>query len=183
MSTPSDSVTPIGDDDRIMLDKMIKANDAENNTAKIRKLRHSRPLEEDLVNMLNLRKKHYDLKRKNPAMYRNICEKRCQFMFKNYTNIFNKLFKEEIDEQMLYKLIGMLRHIENGRVDQHEASVQVGSILKDIYVDSALRHHEKREKQEKKREHAQNRKTPAKPKKANPNANMSYSQFKMSQMD
>ena len=36
-------------------------------------------------------------------------------------------------------LLEILRKIENSEVDQHEGSVMVGKILKEIYVDSALK--------------------------------------------
>ena len=37
--------------------------------------------------------------------------------------------------------------IENGELDQHEGSVFVGTILKEIYVDSALKKADKLDKQ------------------------------------
>ena len=36
-------------------------------------------------------------------------------------------------------LLDVLKHIEDGKVDQHEGSVAVGKILKELYVDSALK--------------------------------------------
>jgi hypothetical protein len=36
-------------------------------------------------------------------------------------------------------LLDVLKHIEEGKVDQHEGSVMVGKILKELYVDSALK--------------------------------------------
>ena len=35
--------------------------------------------------------------------------------------------------------LDVLRQIEDGKVDQHEGSVLVGKILKELYVDSALK--------------------------------------------
>ena len=40
---------------------------------------------------------------------------------------------------MLNNFISCLKEIEDGKVDQNEASVKVGTILKEIYIDSALR--------------------------------------------
>ena len=39
-----------------------------------------------------------------------------------------------------------MREIEDGKLDQHEASFKVGTILKEMYVDSALKKIEKIEK-------------------------------------
>jgi hypothetical protein len=36
-------------------------------------------------------------------------------------------------------MIQILRDIEDGKLDQHEGSFEVGKILKSIYVDSALK--------------------------------------------
>ena len=40
---------------------------------------------------------------------------------------------------MLNNFIECLKEIEDGLVDQNEASVKVGTILKEMYIDSALR--------------------------------------------
>ena len=41
--------------------------------------------------------------------------------------------------------------IEEGKLDQHEASVKVGQALKELYVDSAMQQQKKREELEAKR--------------------------------
>jgi cell division protein YceG involved in septum cleavage len=53
--------------------------------------------------------------------------------------LFNKLKTGEIDLKLLFKMIQILREIEDGKLDQHEGSFEVGKILKSIYVDSALK--------------------------------------------
>ena len=48
----------------------------------------------------------------------------------------------------------VLKAIEDGKYDQHEGSVKVGEILKQLYIDSALKggnQNEKKEKKERKR--------------------------------
>jgi hypothetical protein len=72
---------------------------------------------------------------------------RCTFLFNNYTDIFNKVKKDEIDLAILGRLLGVLKMIEDGKVGQHEASVEVGNLLKQIYIDSALKKSEKLDKQ------------------------------------
>ena len=49
-----------------------------------------------------------------------------------------------IDE--LDKFISVLEEIETGSIDQHEGSVKVGTILKEIYIDSALKESENLDK-------------------------------------
>ena len=67
----------------------------------------------------------------------------CNFLFTYYTDLFNKIKKNEIDLTILNKFLNVLQMIENGEVDQHEGSFMVGTLLKEIYVDSALRKAEK----------------------------------------
>ena len=51
--------------------------------------------------------------------------------------------KDEINVNILYKFIDKLREIEDGVTDQHTASVDIGKILKELYIDSALRREKK----------------------------------------
>lgn len=60
-------------------------------------------------------------------------------MFTYYTDIYNKLRKDELDINILNKLLDVLKQIEDGELDQHEGSFIVGTILKQLYVDSALK--------------------------------------------
>ena len=60
-----------------------------------------------------------------------------------YTDIYNKIRKDEIDVTILYKFLDVLKKIELGELDQHEAAFQVGTLLKKLYVDSALKKAEK----------------------------------------
>jgi hypothetical protein len=55
------------------------------------------------------------------------------------TDIFNKVVKGEIDLTIMTKMLTVLKLIEDGNVDQHEGSVMVGKILKELYIDSAIK--------------------------------------------
>jgi len=61
----------------------------------------------------------------------------CSFLFYNYMELYNILFKE-VDTTIVYKLLDVLSGIEQGTYDQHEGSVVVGTLLKEIYIDSRL---------------------------------------------
>ena len=133
--------------DRIQLEKMIQANDAEDNTAQIRELKHSALIHQDVGTMLNLKRDYARLAKTNPEQFDMMCVNRCSFLFNNYTDIFNKVKKDEINLDILGRLLGVLKMIEDGKVGQHEASVEVGKLLKQIYIDSALKKSEKLDKQ------------------------------------
>jgi len=116
-----------------MLQKMIKVNDVENQTDLIRSLKHSHKLQTDINELLRL-------KRENNL---ENAEMTCCFLFTHYTDIFNKVKKDEIDLKILNHFLNVLRNIEDGEIDQHEGSYLIGSLLKSLYVDSALKKAEK----------------------------------------
>ena len=61
------------------------------------------------------------------------------------------MLKKEIEVSLLFKFIDILEKIEKGILNQHEASFQVGTILKKIYIDSTLKRNEKLDKNDKKK--------------------------------
>lgn len=123
---------------RLNLQEMIKASDAEDNTAKIRELKHSKLIKNDVERLVNLKKKYARMATLEPKKYEKIIISHCNFLFTNYTNIFNRLMKNELNVNILYKFVSVLRDIEEEKLDQHEASVAVGQVLKELYIDSAL---------------------------------------------
>jgi hypothetical protein len=71
--------------------------------------------------------------------YNHLCQTSAPFLYNNYTDIFNKVLKDELNMELMVKLVFILKQIEEGIVDQYDASVKVGTILKEMYVDSAMR--------------------------------------------
>jgi len=65
--------------------------------------------------------------------------KECSFIHQYYTDIFNKIKKDEIDIIILFKFLDILSKIEEGEIDQHTGSYYVGKFLKELYIDSALK--------------------------------------------
>ena len=136
------------DKERVKLDQMLKDNNVENMTGKIRELKHSSKILEDVKAMIEIKKKYARLAKSNPKQFESIVIKRCNFLFTKYTNIFNRLYKDQLNLEILMKLINVLKNIEEGDVDQHEGSVVVGKILKEMYIDSALKQEEQRNKRD-----------------------------------
>jgi hypothetical protein len=125
--------------ERLQLDKLIRANDVADNTNNIRELKHSKPLTDDIMTLLKIKKEYQRLSKSNPVQFDNICVSRCPFLFNNYTDIFNKVKKDEIDLNVLFQLLYILKQIEDGKLDQHNGSYEVGKLLKSIYIDSAIK--------------------------------------------
>ena len=119
---------------------MIDEMGSDNNTENIRKLKHSVLIRDDIRQMENLKTKNADMRTSDPAEFAALCQKACAFLFENYSDIFRRVLKDEIDLEIMTKLLMVLKMIEDGKVDQHEGSVIVGKILKELYLDSAVKH-------------------------------------------
>jgi len=128
---------------KLQLQNMIKANNVEDQTELIRKLRHSAILRKNIQDMVAIETANHG----DDAKIYELCVQECSFLFTYYTDIFNKIRKNEIDISLLHTFLDVLEKIEDGKLDQHEASFTVGTILKKIYIDSALKKAEKINKQ------------------------------------
>lgn len=125
------------DNQRLHLSRMIKENNVLDQTPLIRQLKHSQIMRDNVNTLLDL-KVEYEGDELNMK-----AAEQCSFLFTYYTDIYNKIKKDEINLEILFQLIDKLKDIEEEKVDQHEASFEVGTILKKIYVDSALKRAEK----------------------------------------
>lgn len=120
---------------RIQLQEMIDANHTINHTAEIRELKHSKLIRDDVVKIQNMKRK---LKTTHYKTLDHALQKDCFFLFQHYTLIYNKLLKNDLDIKILYTFLDVLETIENGTRDQHEASYEIGFLLKKLYVDKKL---------------------------------------------
>lgn len=141
----------MNDEERLNLQQMIKANDVEDKTGLIREKKHSDIIKQQVKDLLFLKTKYQRLAKSNPNEFEKMCLSKCGFLFKNYMDIYNKIYKDEIDLTILDKFLTVLKTIEEGSVDQHEASFTVGKLLKELYIDSALKKSEKLDAIEKKK--------------------------------
>jgi hypothetical protein len=129
--------------ERLQLNKMIKINNVEDQTEQIRKLKHSSILEKEIKELLILK----ELYRENTEKLLNESISKCNFLYTNYTDIYNRVKKDEINIDLLFHFIRVLAQIEEGLIDQHDGSYMIGKLLKEIYVDSALKKSEKIDKE------------------------------------
>lgn len=125
--------------ERLNLKKLIDEMECENNTENIRSLKHSVLIRDDVRKMEHLKQANVNLRESDSDKFREICATSCPFLFNNYTDIFNKVLKDELDLTIMTKLLTVLKLIEDGNVDQHEGSVMFGKILKELYLDSAVK--------------------------------------------
>jgi len=150
---------------RLKLNQMLSENDVLDQTPLIRQLKHSQILREEINTLIMLKAKFIDMNIDELHLEAMV---ECNFLFTYYTEIYNKVKKDEIDLKLLYNFIDILQQVEDGKLDQHEASFEVGSILKKIYVDSAL----------KKAEKINDETGESEPEYKRPQVNMSWKEFK-----
>ena len=138
--------------EKLDLKRLLSSNECDDNTEYIRKFKHSIKMKNDLNHFTALKQSFCDklpiyLSKYNPdelkCVQENfiiIAKQECSFLNTVYPDIFIKILKDELDIPLFQRLLDVLKQIEDNVTDQHEASVTVGKILKEIYIDSALRH-------------------------------------------
>jgi len=166
---------------RIQLQQLIEANGTEDHTEVIRRVKHSSQIYVDVTTMMKLKHDYSRLAKSNPKQFDALCVSRCAFLFTYYTDLYNKLKAGEIDLNLLFKMIQILRQIEDGKLDQHEGSFEVGKILKSIYVDSALKRAENLEVEKETKNKRAATKAAKTSRPAIPEKKMTWAEFKASQ--
>lgn len=73
----------MNDEERLKLDQMLKDNNVENMTDKIRELRHSKKILEDVQSMIEIKRKYARLAKTNPKQFETMIVKRCNFYLQN----------------------------------------------------------------------------------------------------
>ena len=125
------------------LDKMLEEEDVPQTTDKIRKTKHSQFIKKDIDTYFKLRAKY---KRLSSKQFSAIMASKCDFIFNNYHNLFKKLVSNKLDQDILHKFLAALKLIEDGKLNQHEASYKIGLLLKKIFVDQVIKHEDKKSK-------------------------------------
>ena len=74
------------------------------------------------------------------------CQEVASFLYTYYTDLFHKVVQGDVDLALFRRFIDVLQRIETGELSQHDASVHVGQVLKELYVDSAVRRGERLDK-------------------------------------
>lgn len=120
--------------ERILLQDLISQNDTTEQTDLIRQLQHSYVIRSQVKRIIELKETF-----KDESKLHEEASFHCDFLYRYYTDIYNKVRKDEIDLDILFKMLDALTEIEESKLDQHEASYKVGQYLKEIYIDSALR--------------------------------------------
>lgn len=109
----------------------------QDNTEYIRKAKNSVVIRDEILAMERLKRSYKgDLKSEEFA---ELCRVECRFLYDNYAFLFNRLLKDILNLKMMFQFLHVLKQVEDGAINQEEGSVIVGQILKDIYLDCAIR--------------------------------------------
>ena len=126
-------------DEKLNLKKIMDETDYVDNTHNIRRLKHSKMIRDNVKRIEELKREHEAMRLTHIEGFFSIVQEECRFLYDNYTDIFNRLMKDEIDPLILQRFLIVLRMIEDGQLDQQEGSSMIGKYLKELYLDSAVR--------------------------------------------
>ena len=129
-------------EERINLQDLLHSSASEfvDHTETIRRLKHSSHIRRDVEKL------HYEIHNSadliamtRPEERLGPCSLITPFLHENYTDLFFKVVRDELNLDLFRALLDVLEKIEQGSHDQHSASVQIGTLLRDLYVDSNRR--------------------------------------------
>lgn len=138
--------------ERIDLKRLLNENECEDNTEHIRNVKHSSKIESDihqfgyLKNLFfgslptDITKISIEVSKQKQIDFEKMVQANCNFLYTTYPDIYKRMIKDELDLRIMVRLIEVLKMIEDNKTDQHEASVLFGKVLKEMYIDSAVRH-------------------------------------------
>jgi hypothetical protein len=130
-------MTVMNKNEVLKLNDMIREGDCVDNTDMIRELKHSVLITKNVTTILQIKKK-YKLNNVDFKSLDEECLKECRFLFDNYTSIYNKLLRDQIDLPVFYKFLFYLKKIEDGELTFYQASYEIGTLLKSMYVDPII---------------------------------------------
>lgn len=120
-------------EEKKILKEMINKNNTIDNTNNIREKKISKILRKEIAFF-----KYIKQQNTNKIRIENETKNACPILFNDYKDIYIKLIENNLNYDILYNFLDELEKIENNKLDQHEASYNVGKLLKKIYIDSEI---------------------------------------------
>lgn len=122
-------------DQRLKLHELIKEGNVQDNTSNIKRLKHSKKIRDEAKKVQFILTKAESL---DYSFLDHACSPHCSFIIEHYKNIYQRLLKGQIDFNILFKFLDCLQTVEDGTRDQHEASYEIGLLLKELYIDPKI---------------------------------------------
>ena len=120
-------------EEKKILKEMINKNNTIDNTNNIREKKISKILRKEIAFF-----KYIKQQNTNKIRIENETKNACPTLFNDYKDIYTRLIENNLNYDILYNFLDELEKIENNKLDQHEASYNVGKLLKKIYIDSEI---------------------------------------------
>lgn len=125
--------------ERRKLNELLEKNpEAVDNTVEIREQKNSGLIKADIEKFIRFKHSKQTLFNQDRNEYTKQLQNECSFIHKNYPEMLPVLLKNNMDMKVLFTMLNVYTKIEEGSLDQHSASVEIGKLLKDIYVDPAI---------------------------------------------
>lgn len=103
------------------------------NTDGIREAKHSSPLLADIRRMAKLRTKHSSLRETSLDDYLAVFQRECKYLYTKFPDVFDRVVKNDMNLEVFEKIIMILKLIEDGKVNQSEASALVGKLSQKLF--------------------------------------------------
>jgi hypothetical protein len=135
----------MNEEQRLQLSELMRENNTVDSTELIRDLRHSKKIRKcvETIESIKINNPTADLKTLD-----ELCMESASFLFRNYTIIYNKLIRNQIDINLFYVFLDKLKLIENGKLSQQEAAYDIGMLLRNMYIDPRLKEMEEKKEPE-----------------------------------
>lgn len=123
------------------LNKYLSGDNSEyvDNTNKLRTSKHSTSIRKNINEIEKMRAETGDLYKTDIELFKNKCIQQNAFLYNNYFEIFNRVTKNEMNLIIMGEFLNVLKKIEDGELDQNDGSIKIGELLKELYIDSALK--------------------------------------------
>ena len=138
---PNAAAIVITEAERLNLKAMVRQQNVADNTGFIRAIKHSDRISADLLKLQELlvARREAGLAPSVSLEEESSLRDACPFLYNNYTDLFHRVVRNELNMGMFAQFLLVLKMIEEEKIDAHEGSLVVGKLLKEVFVDSALR--------------------------------------------
>jgi hypothetical protein len=87
--------------------------------------------------MGKLRNTYAQLKEDNPEEYLRVFQKECNYIYTKFPDVFDRVVKNDMNLDVFEKIVMILKLIEDGKVNQSEASALVGKLSQRLFFQPA----------------------------------------------
>lgn len=119
---------------KAQLQQMIEEYGVQDSTNEIREKKQSVVMMQELQAYKHFKR----TSRLSKHMFVEKARQVLKYWHSNYKSIFDKIVMNEIDLDILNTFVMTLKDVEDGKINQHEASFRIGTLLKKIYVDEKI---------------------------------------------